>query len=305
MQTEAGNTRSEAGKGILLMCIGIALLTVNDALAKNLTSGYSVFQILFIRNMIALPFALLIAFGLGGKAALISHRPSAHLLRGLLWLGAAFQFITSLRYLGLAEATTLVFIAPAIITAISALFLGEQVGWRRWSAVIAGFVGVLIAVQPGSATFQLASLLSLGTAFFYAFLMVGARFVDPRDSVWTLMLYLVMFGALFSGIVSAFVWQPVASSDLPFFAALALTGTIGTTLVTQAFRFAPSAIIAPFDYTALLWATLLGWLFWGEQPGFAVLVGAAIIMASGLYIVWREHRHNKQPLSETSLADRM
>jgi drug/metabolite transporter (DMT)-like permease len=274
----------------MMMCAGVACLCVNDAIGKTLTAGYNPLQILFLRNVIALPIAALIAFHLGGPSALRSHRPAAHLLRGMLWLLAATMFFTSFIYLGLAEATTLIFAMPVFVTAISALVLREQVGWRRWLAVLSGFVGVLVVVRPGFGAFQAASLLPVATAFVYALLMLSARWVDPRESVWTLMLYLVGAGALLSALVAPFVWVQPKLDDLWLFAAIAFFGTVGITLMTQAFRWAPAVVIAPFDYTALIWATLLGYLLWGEIPDFATYLGAAIIIASGIYIVWRERQ---------------
>lgn len=290
MQTATAGTGSQATTGILLMSLGVASLCVNDAIAKTLTEGYSPIQILFLRNIIALPFAMLIALKMGGRAALVTHRPVAHLLRGVLWLIAATLFFTSFLYLGLAEATALIFVMPVFVTAVSALILREPTGWRRWSAVLVGFAGVLVIVRPGGDTFQTASLLPVTTAFFYALLMLSARWVDPRESVWTMMLYLVGAGALLSALVMPFVWVPPRLEDTWLFLGLALFGTIGITLMTQAFRFAPAAVVAPFDYTALIWATLLGYLLWGEIPDLATYLGAAIIIASGIYIVWRERK---------------
>ncbi|NDV87185.1 EamA family transporter [Aurantimonas aggregata] len=276
--------------GMAMMCVGVACLSVNDALAKALASTYSPLQILFLRNLIALPFAVVIAAGMGGAAALRSHRPVTHLMRGLLWICAAFLFFSSLKYLALAEATALVFVAPLFITAISALFLRDPVGWRRWLAVLVGFAGVLIAVRPGAAAFQPASLLPVATALFYAFLMISARWVDRRESVWTLLLYLTGAGALLSSLVVPFVWVPVRPADYGLFAAIALFGTVGMTLMTQAFRLAPAVVVAPLDYTALIWATLIGWLIWNELPDSPVFVGAAVIVASGVFTIWRENR---------------
>lgn len=290
MAVASGSERSQVTAGILLMCAGIAFLTVNDALAKALTTGYAPPQILFLRNIIALPFAVLIALKMGGPAALISRRPSMHLLRGVIWIGAATLFFTSLRYLGLAEATVLVFVAPVFITALSVPLLKEEVGWRRWCAVLAGFLGVLVVVRPGLDAFQAVSLLPVATAFLYALLMISARWVDPNESVWTMMLYLTGSGALLSALLQPFVWSPVRVEDIWLFVAIAFFGTTGVTLITQAFRFAPAAVVAPFDYTALLWAALIGWLVWNEIPDFATWIGAAIIIASGLFIIWRESR---------------
>ena len=286
--------QSQTTRGIALMCAGVACLSINDALAKTLTADYSVLQILFVRNLIALPLAILIACKFGGRKALLSKRPGAHLVRGIIWLSAAVCFFTSLRFLGLAEATTLIFAAPVFVTALSAVFLKESVGWRRWLLVLVGFAGVMIVVRPGAATFQPASLLPVGAAIFYALLMIGARWVDPRESVWTLMLYLVGTGALLSGLAMPFVWQTPHFDDLWMFVAISLFGTTGMTLMTEAFRFAPASVVSPFDYSALLWATLLGWLIWNDIPDVATYIGAFIIILSGIAIVLRERRLESQ-----------
>lgn len=290
MPSPADQGRSQAVIGIALMCIGVACLCVNDAIAKTLTAEYSAAQILFLRNLIALPFAVLVVLKFGGRKALRSHRPMMHLLRGAIWLCAAMLFFTGLKFLGLAEATALIFVAPVFITALSALLLKEQVGWRRWVAVLVGFVGVLIVVRPGGSTFQMASLLPVSTALFYALLMISARWVDPRESVWTLMLYLVGAGAVLAAVLMPFVWVPFRLEDAGLFVGIAFFGTAGVTMMTQAFRFAPASVVAPFDYTALIWATVLGWIFWAEVPDLATFLGAGVIIASGSFIVWRERR---------------
>ncbi|WP_412049369.1 DMT family transporter [Hoeflea sp. Naph1] len=273
-----------------MMCVGVACLCVNDALAKTLTAHYSPFQIQFLRNLIALPFAILIAWKMGGAAALRSHKPLAHLMRGGLWVGATYLFFTSITYMGLAEATALIFVAPLFITALSALFLREQVGWKRWLAVLVGFAGVLIAVRPGTSAFETISLLPVATAFVYAMLMLSARWVDSRESVWTLLLYMTGTGAAISLFIVPFIWNPIRPEDLWLFGAIAIFGTAGMTMITQAFRLAPAVVVAPLDYSAIIWATALGWLFWNEIPDALTFVGAAVIIASGVFIIWREHR---------------
>lgn len=290
MHTTLNITRAGTTAGIILMCVGVACLCINDAIAKKLTAGYSPLQILFMRNIIALPFAILIAYRMGGKAALKSHRPLAHFFRGALWIGATIMFFTSIMFLGLAEATALIFVAPLFITALSAIFLREQVGWRRWVAVIVGFIGVLIAIRPGTAAFQTISLLPVATAFVYAILMLSARWVDSRESVWTLLLYMTGTAAVLSAFIVPLVWVPIRLEDLWLFVAIAIFGTAGMTMMTQAFRLASAVVVAPLDYTAIIWATLLGWLFWTEIPDGFTFLGAAIIIASGVFIIWREHR---------------
>lgn len=285
------------------MVIGVVALSINDAFAKALTGmGYLPIQILFIRNLIALPIAAAIAWRMGGAAALWTHKPLPHLVRGAIWVGATILFFTAVSLLELAEATTLIFIAPVFITALSALLLKEHVGWHRWAAVLVGFAGVLVVTRPGSSTFQAASLLPIGAAFLYAALMISARWVDPRESVWTLMLYLTGAGALISAFAMPVFWVPVRWGDFWLFVGIAAFGTAGITMMTQAFRFAPAAVVAPFDYTALIWATLMGWVFWSEIPEYVTYFGAAIIIASGIYIVWRESREAKVALSHKKTA---
>ena len=294
MQTNSSEARRHSMVGILLMFAGVACLSVNDAFAKALTAQYSTLQVLFLRNVIALPFAFAVAYWMGGTGALRTYRPAAHLLRGVLWICAAMLFFTSFRYLRLAEATALIFVAPMFITALSALMLREQVGWRRWVAVTTGFVGVLIVARPGGSSFQPASMLPVVTALLYAFLLISARWVDSRESVWTLLLYLTGAGALLSGLIVPFVWSAVRAEDVWLFVGIALFGTAGMTMMTQAFRLAPASVVAPIDYSALLWATGFGWLIWNEIPDLATYVGAVVIIASGIYIVLRERRVEDQ-----------
>ncbi|MCL3883231.1 DMT family transporter [Marivita sp. GX14005] len=283
-------TGPNALRGIALMCAGASFLAINDAFAKYLTDDYSPVQILFLRNLIAMPFAAAMAVRLGGRGALRTRRPGIHFARGALWLLAAVLFFTGLKFLGLAEATVLVFAAPVIITAISALFLRERVGPRRWAAVLIGLMGVIVVVRPGTGTFQPASLFPVATAVLYAILMISARWIPREESVWTTMFFQTATAGVLAGIASVWIWVPVAPGDLWLFIGIAAAGTLGITLITEAFRFSEAVVVAPFDYTALIWATLLGYLVWNEVPDALTWVGAAIIIGSGIYIIWRESR---------------
>ena len=227
---------------------------------------------------------------MGGTSALCSHRPLAHLLRGALWIAATMMFFTSFIHLALAEATALIFVAPFFITVMSALFLGEKVGWQRWLAVVAGFLGVLVIIRPSGEAFQMISLLPVATALVYALLMLSARWVDTRESVWTLLLYLTGAGTLLSAPIVPFVWIPVRPEDFWLFVWIAIFGTAGITMMTQAFRQAPAIVVAPLDYTGLLWATLFGWFIWRERHDAMTIIGAAIIVASGAVTILREKR---------------
>ncbi|MDE4604614.1 DMT family transporter [Sinorhizobium meliloti] len=268
--------------GILMMCLGVICLSMSDAIAKYLTPTYSPFQIIFLRNLIPLPLAVIVAVAAGGAGAIRSFSPAIHLLRGILWLSAAVLYFSGLRDLPLAEASALVFVAPVFITILSSCFFREKVGCRKWLALLVGFAGVLTIIRPGAETFQPASLLPLVSAFFSALLLLSARYIDPRESGWTLVLYLNSTSALLSGLMMPFVWTPVRIDDVWLFLGIAVVGTAGMTFMTQAFRLAPATIVAPLDYAGLLWSTLLGWLCWNETPDAAALLGATMIILSGV-----------------------
>ncbi|MFW6077593.1 MAG: DMT family transporter [Hyphomicrobiales bacterium] len=283
----AGEARAN-GQAILVICIGIVCLVVNDAFAKWLTAYYPPLQIIFVRNLLAMPMITAIVLSLGGPRALQTRHPGIHALRGLLMVGGAYTFFIGLKFLPLAEATSLIFAAPIFITALSVPLLRERVGWRRWAAVVVGFVGVLIIVRPGAATFQPASLFVVATAMFYALGMISARWIDRGEDVWRLMFYMVLFPLVFSAVMVPFIWQTLQVAHLPLFLGMAVFGSLGMTLISQSFRMGPAAVVAPFEYTALIWASLLGWLVWGDIPGLWIYAGAAVIIASGIYIVARE-----------------
>ena len=256
----------ENRQAIVVMCLGILCLGVNDALAKWLTSSYPPIQIIFLRNLLAMPMITAIVLWTGGSRALRTRRPGIHAFRGLLLIGGGYTFFRGLEVLPLAEATSLIFAAPIFITALSVPLLREPVGWRRWAAVIVGFLGVLIIVRPGAAAFQPASLFVVGTAMFYALGMISARWIGRSEDVWTMMFYIVLFPLLFSGLMVPFVWEPPDMAHLPLFLGLAVFGTLGMTLITQAFRLASAAIVAPFEYTAMFWAVVWAWVFLSDAP---------------------------------------
>jgi drug/metabolite transporter (DMT)-like permease len=237
-----------------------------------------------------LPMIVAIVIVAAGRASLRTRHPGVHALRGFLLTGGAFTFFLALQSVGLAEATALFFAAPFFIAALSVPLLGEHVGWRRWSAVLVGFAGVVIIVRPGAAAFEPASLFAVAAALLYGVGMISVRWLDRGESIWTMMLYAVLFPTLFSGIVVVPQWQMPELSHLPVFLGMAVFGTLGITLTSHAFRLAPAAIVAPFDYTALIWASGLGWLLWNEIPDVWTYAGAAIVIASGIYIVLRETR---------------
>jgi drug/metabolite transporter (DMT)-like permease len=277
---------------ILVMCTGVLALVVNDAIAKGLVARFDPFQILLVRSLIALPIVAGLAFWTGGGMTLRSAKVRVHILRAVLAVAATWLFIRSLADLPLAEATSIIFAAPIFVAALSMPLLKQRVGARRGLAIAAGFAGVLIVLQPGTDTLQTASLLALAAAAVNALVMMSARWIDERDGFWTMTFYMT----LFSGLACAFTlfgdWPTFARSDVWLFLGMAVAGTLGIALISHAFRIADAAVVAPFDYTALIWATALGWLFWGAVPSPWVYVGALVIIASGIYLIFLDDRRD-------------
>ncbi len=278
------------GLGIVMMLTGIAGFAVMDAIIKWLTADYSVIQVAALRSWFGLPLLALFALRGGGFAQLRSSRPGLHVGRFALVLGLTLTFFYALSQMKLVDAIAISFAAPIFITALSVPLLKEAVGMHRWLAVGAGFVGVVVMLRPGLGVFQPAALVVLLSVVFYALLMITTRAYTDRESSATLMLY-PQLGMTLVGIAAApFFWVTPNAFDLALFAIAGVFGSVGVMCVTHAFRLAPAAAIAPFEYSALIWATLIGFAVWGDLPDAITLAGAAIIVASGLYIVYRETR---------------
>ncbi len=274
--------------GILLMLGGIASFSIMDATIKWLTSDYSVMQVVMFRSWFGLPLLCLIALHGGGFKALKTSRPSLHFGRYLLVLALSFGFFWALSQMKLVDAIAITFAAPIIITALSVPILKESVGLHRWLAIAAGFCGVLVMLRPGTGVFQWAALVVVGSAVVYALLMITTRAFKSVESTASLMLY-PQLGMSITGIICApFFWVTPDLADIGLFALAGVFGSTGVMCVTQAFRLGPAAVISPFEYSALIWATLLGYLLWGELPDAMTLTGAAIVISSGLYLIYRE-----------------
>jgi drug/metabolite transporter (DMT)-like permease len=279
------------GLGIASAVAGMLFLSMMDTCAKLLGAGYAVSQVILFRNLLGvlaiLAFLLVTRAGLG---PLYPRRPALLLLRTALNLTMGFLFFTSLRHLPLAEAFAITFVAPMFITALSVPVLGEQVGMRRWSAVLVGLVGVVIVIQPGTASFQPAALLPAAAALCYAAAMLIGRKMSRDMSTSAILLWPSVGAVLVTGLMMPSQWQTPPAADLGLFLFMGLIGTLGMALITQGYRYAPAAVVAPFDYSVLLWGALFGWVIFKELPGPNVWIGASILVASGLYILHRETR---------------
>ncbi len=283
-----GDSADRPVLGIVLMLAGIIGFSLMDAIIKWLTADYPVPQVVALRSWFGLPLLLLLAVYEGGPKALKTRRPLVHVGRYLLVLALSFSFFWALSQMKLVDAVAITFAAPILIAALSVPLLNEPVGLRRWLAIGVGFCGVLIILRPGMGVFQWAALVVLGSAVVYALLMITTRAFKSTESTASLMLY-PQLGMSITGLFFApFFWVTPSLSDLGLFALAGLTGSVGVVCLTHAFRLAPAATISPFEYSALIWASLLGFLLWGELPDRITLIGAAIVISSGLYIIYRE-----------------
>ena len=280
--------------GIALMMLAMLLFIVMDAFAKWLVSDdMSAIQIIAVRGwIISLVIPLLLALR-GRLGDLRTQRPLHHLGRGMIGFLAPFAFFTSLKSLPLADATVVFFSAAFMLTAASALLLKEKVGIHRWAAVIVGFVGVVIAVNPRGGGDVPAYLLVLCATAVYAFIFISGKVLSARDSVISLVFSLHFGMGLSATLLLPWFWTPFTPET--FVGLLVITGIalIAHYVFTAAFARAEVSVLAPFEYTALVWATIIGYLVWQDFPSGEVWIGALIIIGCGLYVIHRESLHHK------------
>ncbi|UHL64094.1 DMT family transporter [Paralcaligenes sp. KSB-10] len=275
-------TTPNINAGICCLLLGTLALSLSDAAVKSLDGRYNALQILFLRSAVALPLVTALALSLGGRWTLRTRQLNLHAWRGLLNVVGACAFYQGLVHLQLAETTAIAYAAPVFVVLLSAWLLKEKLDIYRTIAVALGFTGVLIIVRPGSSAFQLASIYPLITALTYACMMVSARRIDAGHSFPTLMFYSVLPQVVFSIVLMPWLWQPVAGGDWISIFAIGIFSTLGVSLISQGFRLAPASVVAPFDYSGLLWATFFGWLVWDELPDEYSYIGAVLIIAAGL-----------------------
>lgn len=272
--------------GILCMIGGTSIFAAMDALVKWLVADHSVVQVLFFRSVFGL-IPLLPLILRGGRAAVATRRPAAHAVRSLVGLLAIGSFFYAFGQLPLAEVTAIAFAAPLIMTALSVPFLGETVGPRRWAAVVAGFLAVLVIVRPQMGMSAGAAVALLGTVL-YAVVMVLMRRMSQTEKPVTIVFWFSVTTAIVSGLALPWAWTPPTPQAWGLFLAAGILGGSAQLLVTQAVRLAPVSVVAPFDYLHIVWAVALGWSIWGDVPTVETIAGACVIAACGLYVLHRE-----------------
>ena len=289
MSTETSAVpRTDILRGILFMLLQAFLFTAMDALVKLATERHPTGQIVFFRNLFAmLPLSFFIRQA-GGIAILRTRRLGQHVLRSLGGVTSMVALFLAYSYMPLADAMAISTSGPIFLTALSVPLLGEKVGWRRWAAVVVGFIGILIITRPGSGVFGIAALLPLGGAFFYAIAMVQIRKLSTTEPPACIVFYFTVAAMLLGALSLPWQWVTPTPLSLVYLISIGLVGGVAQMVMTHAFRLAPVSVVGPFDYTGLIFGAGFGYAIWHQVPDRFVWLGAAIIMASGIYILHRE-----------------
>src|SRR5215831_4499541 len=291
MPHDASHERVSRLTGIALMCGAVACFAMLDTTAKYLNLYMSTLQVVWARYTGAFLFPFIVSNPWTQPGLTRTTRPVLQIVRSVLLLGSTLFNFAALRYLQLDEAISLVFSTPFFVAALSGPILGEWVRWRRWTAIAVGFVGVLVVVRPGPGTFQPAALLSLSAAICYALYSIITRILARTDSNETTLFYSNIVGAAVLLPVVPFFWTtPTEALVIALMFAAGALGGFGHYLLIAAHRLAPAAVLSPFIYTEIVLVIALGFLVFGDLPTRWTITGAAIVVASGLYILHRERR---------------
>lgn len=274
------------------MLLAVFMFALMDTAMKLLAARYPAMQVAALRALCSLP---LVAAYIGWRGAykdILRVRWTAHILRALLGILMLAFFAYGLKRLSLAEAYSIFFIAPALITAMSVLFLKERVDLARWVAIGAGLCGVLVVLRPdGGGFLTIGGLAILGSAACYAISAITVRILSRTDRSEHMVFWLMLMMAIGASAMAAPDWVGIGAADVPLLCALAITGFIGQLAITEAFTRGEASSVAPFEYSALAWGVGLDWLLWRALPDGYTLVGAAIIIGSGLYLIRHETGH--------------
>ena len=276
------------------MVLAMCLMASMDAAAKWLVRDYPVSQILLIRFSVFLGVALMLAWRRGWLATVRSSRPGLQVLRSLVMLAEIHVFLWAFSLLPLADVHAIAAVSPLIAVALAAALLGEKVGWHRWTAVAAGFAGVLLIVRPGSGVMGPPALIALLAAFLWALLQVLIRRVGLEDSVETTSLWSAAVAMVVLLVAAPFSWHPVPAHDWPLLVTVGLLGSAAHLVLFRALQVAPASMLQPFAYTLVVWATVMGFLVFGEFPDAWTIAGIVVVTACGLYAFSRE-RASRSP----------
>jgi drug/metabolite transporter (DMT)-like permease len=298
-------TREEVRRGILYMILSVAVFAVVNALVKYQEAVYPVSEVVFFRSIFALLFSCILVQRAGGFSILRTQRIAEHVGRGTLQFISMVCVFIAYHLMPLADAVAITFSSPLFLTVLSIPLLGEKVGRHRWAAVIVGFVGILIMVQPGPGTFSIGAILALANSALGASVTIALRRMSLTERPATLVTYQAIVAVGLSVLILPFGWvNPTWQGGIGL-ASIGLISGVGQILWTQAFRLVPAAILAPFSYTSMIWSIGLGFMIWGDMPTAVLIGGACVVAMSGLYILYREtiRRQSQRPVLAAAVGD--
>jgi drug/metabolite transporter (DMT)-like permease len=284
-------------RAIVFMLMAVAVFAVLDVMLKLLTPHYSALQVSALRGVASLPFLLLPLIARGRLGRLKMARWDLHLVRGGLAVLMMIGFTYAVGASSLSNVYTLYMVAPLLVTALAVVVLKERVSAGGWIAVTVGLVGAVCVLRPSPAGLPLAAALAaLGSAACYAANFVMTRSVVGAETRESMVFWFLAIMALGCGLLAAPGWRPIAHGDWGLILGLGVSGAMGQSFVTRAFMLAPASVVAPFDYTALLWGASFDWVIWSTRAPVATILGAVLIVASGLYIMLRSE-HAGEPVA--------
>jgi drug/metabolite transporter (DMT)-like permease len=283
--------RADRLRGVLLMLAAVGVFSIMDALMKQLTLRYSPLQVACLRGASSLPFVFMTYLVTGRLRLLRPVRWGLHVIRAVLAVLMLWGFLWSLARASLADTYAIFMSAPLLVVLAASVLLGEKVDRHLWIAIIVGLAGVFVMLRPStSGIVSLAGLAALGSALAYALVVVMVRVLSRTESTASMVFWYLVMLSLGAGALAAPDWVAIATSDWSWILAIGLAGWAGQHLITEAFRLAPASLVAPYEYTALIWGVGIDWAVWQTLPGARMLTGSAIVVAAGLYLLHREHR---------------
>jgi drug/metabolite transporter (DMT)-like permease len=286
---------SSSLQGVALICLSTFLFALMDGIVKCLLNvGYTPYQILFFRGLFGLIPAYHVLRRSGGFSALKTKKPQVHFIRCFLAVLGSMGYYIAACTLPLANLYAIEFLSPLMMVFLSIYMLKEPFDMHRIAAATIGFFGALILIRPGYGAFQIAYLFAIGGRICFAFASVLIKQLSVTETKIAVAIYYLFMCIAFNGLIMPFVWITPTWTELLMLMALGIIGGVAHLCITFAFYVAPVAVVAPFEYTALLWATLTGYMIWGDLPDGFVWLGSAILIVSGLYIVHRERLSMKK-----------
>jgi drug/metabolite transporter (DMT)-like permease len=285
--TPSVSVAGSAAPGIGLMLAGITLFSINDALGKWLLGTYSVGELLLVRSISALILIAPFVWQAGLAAFRTAPRPRLQLVRVALSTLEVAMFFWAVSYLPLADTVTFYLAGPIYVTAFSVVLLREQVGWRRWTAVLVGFGGVVLALRPSAASLTLPALIALTGSMCFAASLITTRMLRATSNT-VLVAGQIAATLLFGGVTTPFAWVKPSALDFALMLLFGVISIVALACINLSLKLTAASVVVPYQYTLILWAIVLGYVVFGDVPDPLMLVGGAVIIAAGLYIFWRE-----------------